>query len=161
MTNPIDIKTKAPFPGGALSNLAAYAFTLDGVACGSMEGFLQGLKVGDASEQAALCALAGGEARERGQRHDWKTSGNLYWRGATVDRLSDAYQSLLDRAYDALFEQSARFRAALAASGDASLMHSIGKDDPTETILTNEEFISRLERLRARLGGVARSATEP
>jgi hypothetical protein len=28
-----------------------------------------------------------------------------------------------------------------------------GKDYPTETILTNEEFISRLERLRARLQG--------
>ena len=31
MTNTIDIKAKAPFPGGTLSNLAPHAFTLDGV----------------------------------------------------------------------------------------------------------------------------------
>ena len=151
MANPIDIKTKAPFPGGALSNLAPHAFVLDAITCASMEGFLQGLKVADAGEQAVLCGLAGGEARERGQRHDWKTSGDLYWKGAPVDRLSDAYQVLLDRAYDALFDQSSRFRSALSASGEAPLTHSIGKDDPTETILTTDEFISRLLRLRARL----------
>ena len=151
MANPIDIKTKAPFPGGVLSNLAPHAFMLDSVACASMEGFLQGLKSADAGDQAVLCGLKGSEARERGQRYDWKTSGDLYWKGQPVDRLSDAYQRLLDRAYDALFDQSARFRAALAASGDAQLTHSIGKDDPTETILTTDEFISRLLRLRARL----------
>jgi predicted NAD-dependent protein-ADP-ribosyltransferase YbiA (DUF1768 family) len=151
MGNSIDIKAKAPFPGGALSNLAPHAFTLDGVACASMEGFLQSLKVEDAAEQQALCALAGGEARGRGQSYDWSESGTLWWRGEAVDRLSEAYQMLLDRAYEAMFAQSAKFRAALKASGEAPLVHSIGKDDPTETILTSEEFISRLARLRASL----------
>lgn len=153
MINSIDIKAKAPFPGGALSNLAPHAFTLDGVACGSMEGFLQSLKAEDAAEQRALCALSGGEARGRGQRHDWRQSGTLWWRGEPIDRLSDAYQALLDRAYEAMFAQSAKFRAALEVTGDAPLTHSIGKDDPTETILTGEEFISRLVRLRASLEG--------
>ncbi len=40
MPDILDIKTKAPLPAGALSNLAPQAFTLDGVACASMEGFL-------------------------------------------------------------------------------------------------------------------------
>lgn len=151
MTNSIDIKAKAPFPGGALSNLAPHAFKLDGVACGSMEGFLQGLKIEDVAEQEQLCGLSGGEARGRGQRHDWQQSGNLWWRGEAIDRLSDAYQALLDRAYEAMFAQSAKFRAALEATGAMPLTHSIGKDDPTETILTTEEFISRLVRLRGRL----------
>ena len=51
MTNTIDIKAKAPFPAGALSNFAAHRFELDDVICGSMEGFLQGLKVEGRVEQ--------------------------------------------------------------------------------------------------------------
>ena len=72
----------------------------------------------------------------------------LWWRGEPVDRLSDAYQALLDRAYDALFAQSKKFRVALAASGNARLIHTIGKTDPCETILTVDELCSRLERIR-------------
>jgi hypothetical protein len=116
-----------------------------------MEGFLQSLKVKDPEKQVQICALSGGEARGRGQRHIWNVDGFLYWRGEPIDRLSDAYQALLDRAYEALCAQSAKFRAALAASRDCDLKHSIGKDDPTETILTPQEFLSRLLRLRAAL----------
>jgi predicted NAD-dependent protein-ADP-ribosyltransferase YbiA (DUF1768 family) len=150
MANTIDIKAKAPFPAGALSNFAPHRFELDGVTCGSMEGFLQGLKVEDPAEQERLCALSGGEAQGRGRQHEWKTSGTLWWRGKPVDRLSDEYQALLDRAYDALFEQNKKFRDALAATGEAVLVHSIGSDDLTETILTPGEFCARLERLRGR-----------
>ena len=154
MPDTIDIKTKAPFPAGALSNLAPHGFELDGVACGSMEGFLQGLKVEDRAEQEHICALSGGEARGRGQQHKWNETGTLWWRGEPVDRLSDAYQALLDRAFEALFAQSKKFRDALAASGEAHLTHSIGKDDPCETILTTSEFCGRLERLRAQLDSI-------
>lgn len=151
MTNSIDIKAKAPFPAGALSNLAAHRFTFDGVACAAMESFLQGLKIADAAEQETFCRFEGPEARGRGRGYNWKTTGTLWWRGIGIDRLSDDYQALLDRAYEALFAQSAEFRDALAATGTAQLVHSIGKDDPTETILTTKEFISRLEALRSRL----------
>jgi predicted NAD-dependent protein-ADP-ribosyltransferase YbiA (DUF1768 family) len=151
MRNPIEIRSKAPYPAGALSNFAAHAFVLDGVACACMEAFLQSLKVEDAAEQQRVCALPGPEAQGRGRRHEWRDSGTLWWRGVAVDRLSDAYQALLDRGYEALFAQAPRFRSALAATGDAQFSHAMGKDDPCETILTAEEFIGRLERLRARL----------
>jgi predicted NAD-dependent protein-ADP-ribosyltransferase YbiA (DUF1768 family) len=151
MTNSIDIKAKAPFPAGALSNFAQHPFTFDSIACASMEGLLQSFKVEDAAEQAEICALSGGEAQGRGRRHDWSQSGTLFWRGEPFDRLSDEYQELLDRAYDALFAQSSKFRSALAATGEARLTHALGSDDPTETILTAQEFCSRLELLRARL----------
>jgi hypothetical protein len=121
ISNTIGIKGKAPFPGGALSNLAAHEFVLDGVHCGSMEGLLQSLKVKDPEAQVQMCALSGGEARGRGQRHIWNVDGFLYWRGEPIDRLSEAYQVLLDRAYEALFAQNAKFRprsqrAAIASS---------------------------------------------
>jgi len=157
MTDAIDIKSKAPYPAGELSNLARYAFVLDGIACACMEGFLQSLKIADPDKQVLMCGRRGPEARGRGRRYDWSRSGTLWWRGEPIDRLSQAYQVLLDRAYDALFEQAQAFREALAATGDAELVHTIGKDDPRTTILTREEFCGRLERLRARLreGGAA------
>jgi hypothetical protein len=109
VSDALDIKAKALCPASTLSNLGPHAFTLDGIACGSMEGFLQSLKVEARAEQEHICALAGGEARGRGQRHAWNTTGTLWWRGEPVDRLSDAYQALLDRAYEALFAQSRSF----------------------------------------------------
>ena len=78
MSEALDIKAKTPFPASALSNLAPHAFTLDGVACGSTEGFLQSLKVEARAEQEHICALAGGEVRGRGQRHAWNTTGTLW-----------------------------------------------------------------------------------
>ncbi|HEY7245266.1 MAG TPA: hypothetical protein VH678_15455 [Xanthobacteraceae bacterium] len=149
MVEILDIKAKAPYPACALSNFAPHAFTIDGVACASMEGFLQSLKIEEIAEQERVCSLAGPVAQSMGQKYDWRTTGTLWWRGEAIDRLSDAYQKLLDRAYDALFAQSNDFRAALAASRDARLIHTIGKSDPCETILTSDELCSRLARLRA------------
>jgi len=149
MTSSLDIKAKAPYPAGELSNFAAHAFTLDGVRCASMEGFLQSLKIEDLSEQERVCGLAGPAAKSTGEKHDWRRTGSLWWRGQPVDRLSEEYQALLNRAYQQLFDQSERFRKALAATGDARLMHTIGKTDPCETILTADELCTRLERLRS------------
>jgi len=149
MSSALDIKSKAPFPAGELSNFAAHTFVIDGVACASMEGFLQSLKIEDAAEQQRVCALVGEAAQKAGRHYDWVTSGTLWWRGAPIDRLSDAYQALVNRAYEALFAQSERFRAALAATGDRPLTHTIGKSDPCDTILTSEEYCTRLERIRA------------
>jgi hypothetical protein len=42
-------------------------------------------------------------------------------------------------------------RYAAIVTGDAPLTHRMGKSDPCETILTEEEFCSRLERLRRRI----------
>ena len=149
----IDIKAKAAFPAGALSNFAAHPFVFDGVACAGMEGFLQSLKTDDQSRQAEICALVGEAAQKAGRQHAWNDAGLLWWRGEAFDRLSDGYQRLLDRAYAALAEQSPGFRRALLATGDAALTHAIGQTDPCETILTADEFCGRLMDLRARLRG--------
>jgi predicted NAD-dependent protein-ADP-ribosyltransferase YbiA (DUF1768 family) len=148
MTNSLDIKAKAPYPAGELSNFAAHAFTIDGVRCASMEGFLQSLKIRDMAEQDRVCGLVGPVAKSTGEKYNWRLTGTLWWRGQPIDRLSGEYQALLDRAYQELFDQSERFRTALAATGDAQLIHTIGKTDPCETILTADELCTRLERLR-------------
>ena len=146
----IDIKAKGGFPSGALSNFAAHSFVLDGVPIASMEGFLQSLKFADPAEQAEICGLAGAEAQSRGRRKE-RSSGPLWWRATPYDRLADAYQGLLDRAFDALVAQAGKFRSALRATGSAQLVHRMGRADPCDTILTEAEFCSRLHRLRRRL----------
>jgi hypothetical protein len=43
------------------------------------------------------------------------------------------------------------FQRALLATGDATLTHSIGKKKKNETVLTTQEFTSRLHKLRNEL----------
>ena len=77
------------------------------------------------------------------------TAGILWWRGRAIDRFGPDYQALLDRAYRALFDQAPEFREALAATGAAPLVHSVGNPDPRETVLTEAELCDRLMALRA------------
>ena len=149
MTDTIDIRAKAPFPAGELSNFAPHRFMFEGVPCACMEGLLQSWKISDPTEQRHVCGFPGPHAQSVGRKYDWSVTGTLWWNGQPIDRLSDAYQALLDRAYHALFTQSEKFRAALAATGTSQLVHRLGKHDPCETILTADEFCSRLLQLRA------------
>lgn len=148
----MDIKSRLDYPAGALTNFAPYSFEIDGVKCASMEGFLQSLKTKYLFIQTEICQLVGIEAKRWGEEHDvaWKEVQKLWWQGHEYDRHSHEYQELLDRAYDALF-QNDDFRKALLATGQEILTHSIGKSDPSDTILTEEEFCSRLMKLRNKI----------
>ncbi|MGD9868404.1 MAG: hypothetical protein AB7U38_10450 [Hyphomicrobiales bacterium] len=154
---PVEIASKAAFPGGQLSNFAPHAFEIDGVPCACMEGFLQSLKFADPEMALKVCAMRGPKAKRTGRKGRWRHSQMLHWRGAAFDRHGAEYQALLDRAYDALFEQSAGFREALAATGTRPLAHSMGRSEPHQTVLTIEEFCGRLARLRSRLAKVPAS----
>ena len=150
----MDIGSNGKYPGCALSNFAAHEFTIDGVRCASMEGFLQSLTHSNPEVQKEICALVGIAAKRRGGTH-WKRHQKLYWQGKAYLRTSKEYQELLDRAYDALFENEG-FKAALRAAGDATFTHSVGKHKQGETCLTIQEFCSRLNKLRARLHSLAK-----
>lgn len=65
-----------------------------------------------------------------------------------VKRDSSEYQNILNKAYQCLFNDSRLFRMALCQTKGKTLIHSIGKDDPKETILTRKEFVNNLYRLR-------------
>lgn len=143
----MEIRSKAGFPAGSLSNFAPHPFVLDGVRCASMEGFLQSLKFASPDMQVEVCTLVGAKAKKRGAKKNWQQAQTLYWRGEPIDRHGDAYQALLDRAFDAL-ARNAGFRRALAATGSATLTHTMGRRKASETVLTRQEFTSRLHRLR-------------
>lgn len=150
----MDISSKNPYPSSALSNFAAHSFVLDGVRCASMEGFLQSLKIRDVSKQKYCCLLVGWTAKKFGANYnDWKARQKLFWKGAEIDRHSSAYQILIDRAYDAL-SQNKGFQDALKAAGSEKLTHYDGEYKDTQTVLTPDEFIKRLDWLREKLFGI-------
>ena len=144
----LDIGSVERGPGAALSNFARHPFIFRGAQVASMEALLQSLKVPSPELQAALWRLHGPRAKRAGAPFQWVEKQLLYWRGKPLDRHGPDYQALLDEAYEALFVQNEAARAALLATGDLSLTHNIGKTDPRETVLTRQEFCTRLERLR-------------
>lgn len=149
----MDIGLKKGFPESNLSNLHPHAFCFDGVECASMEGLLQSFKFEKVHIQREVCKLSGLEAKFRGKKRNkaWKRIQTLWWNGRSYNRDSREYQELLDQVYDALAQQNAAFRKALLATGNAALTHSLGKSDIRQTVLTEREFCSRLEKIRTRL----------
>jgi len=146
-TNTLDIRSNGQYPSGVLSNLCSNGFRFEGVLCGSMEGFLQSLKQQEKSKQLQICQMKGGNARKRSVT-SWQTDQIVWWKGQAYDRQSEEYQRLIRRAYQAMFEQSERFRAALIQTRGITLTHTSGETNPFKTILTSQEFCSILSELR-------------
>jgi len=143
----MDIGSGNTYPSNSLSNFAPHPFEIDGVQCNSMEGFLQSLKFESKEMQEYVCTLVGYAAKKKGRNKNWKQSQTLYWRGEAIKRDSQEYQDLLDRAYAELYKNT-KFKAALEASANSVLTHSMGKSKESETVLTTREFCSRLTKLR-------------
>ena len=146
----MDIGSGSGYPESALSNFAPHPFVIDEVECASMEGFLQSLKFQNQDMQREVCKLVGKQAKFKGKKKKWYRTQTLYWQGKEYKRNSEEYQKLLDRAFDALSTNDG-FRRALLATKNATLEHSIGKKKIEETVLTRQEFCSRLTRIRDRL----------
>lgn len=148
----IDIYSKGEYPANELSNFAYHPFVLDDVTISSMEGFLQSLKYMSPKKQKDICLLSGKEAKRAGRwKLFWKISQTVFWQGEEIHLLSDELQTLIERAYDAMFEQNEGFRQALVDTENEQLVHTMGKTRADQTILTQHRFISNLERLRHKI----------
>ena len=137
-------------PSSNLSNFSPHGFVVDGVECASMEGFLQSLKFQDPEMQKHVCTLVGKATKFKGKKKKWWKTQTLYWQGEAIPRDSERYQELLDKAFNALAENSS-FKRALLATQNATLTHNMGKKKTSETVLTKNEFTSRLTAIRTRL----------
>ena len=148
----IDITSGGTYPGSALSNFASHAFVFDDVECASMEGLLQAFKFESPDEQIIVCGFTGITAKKYGKKKGaiWKNTQTLYWKEQSYTRDSPEYQQLLDCAYKALAKNKS-FRIALKKTRRHILVHTIGKKDPRDTVLTEQEFCSRLEKLRSQI----------
>lgn len=150
MENIMDIGSGKEYPSNALSNFSPHPFVFDGVEVASMEGLLQSFKFKNFEIQKEVCKLVGKAAKFKGKPKKWFIEQKLYWNNVEYDRHSKEYQELLDKAYDAL-SQNTSFQKALLATNKSTLTHEIGKSKESETILTKREFISRLYKIRERL----------
>lgn len=144
----MDIGSKTGYPASSLSNFAGHRFTIDDIECYSMEGFLQSLKFKNVEMQKEVCKLIGKMAKFKGKPKKWFRTQTLHWENKDIKRDSIEYQILLDKAFQAMYDQSESFRKALTASGNSTLTHSMGKNKINETVLTNSEFCGRLHKLR-------------
>lgn len=147
--NTLDIRSNGLYPSNVLSNLCSNGFRFEGMVCGSMEGFLQSLKRKELDKQRQICSMRGGNARKMSVT-SWQTDQIVWWKGQAIDRQSDDYQQLIRRAYQALFEQNERFRAALMQTRGITLVHTSGEENPFKTILTPSEFCGILTEMRDR-----------
>lgn len=147
--NLIDIAYKGVGISRVLSNLFPYDFEFSGISCASMEGFLRSLVESDVEIQKEICKLSGPNAyTTKFSLRDWREDQTLYWRGEAFSRESDAYTSLISKAYDSLFHGNCLFKKFLLSTKDAILIHSIGYSDKKGSLLTTIEYISQLYRLR-------------
>ena len=78
----------------------------------------------------------------------WQTDQIVWWKGQAIDRQSEWYQKLIRRAYQAMFEQNERFRAALMQTRGITLVHTSGEPSSYKTILTPDEFCGILMDMR-------------
>ena len=147
VTNTLDIRSNGLYPSNVLSKLCSNGFRLDGILCGSMEGFLQSLKHKEKDKQLQICSMKGGNARKHSVT-SWQTDQIVWWKGQAIDRQSEEYQKLLRRAYQAMFDQSERFRSALMSTRGITLIHSSGVKNPFKTIITEQEFCQILTEMR-------------
>lgn len=146
----MDIGSGTGYPTANLSNFHPHAFVFDGVECASMEGLLQSFKFKNPEMQREVCKLVGKQAKFKGKKKKWFKTQTLFWQGQEFQRESAEYQELLDRAFEALSKNTS-FQKALLATGDSPLTHNIGKIKENETVLTRQEFCSRLMKIRERL----------
>ena len=148
-TNTLDIRSNGLYPSNVLSNMCSNGFRFDGMVCGSMEGFLQSLKRKELDKQRQICSMRGGNARKMSVT-SWQTDQIVWWKGQAIDRQSEEYQRLIRRAYQSMFEQSERFRAALMQTRGITLVHTSGELSSYKTILTPSELCGILTDLRDR-----------
>lgn len=146
-----DICYKFNYPFNVLCNFTPTQFEHNGIKINSMEGFLQALKVKDEKTQKKICTLPGFLAKKVGNY--LKRTGKfdrvtLYWQGKEYSRNGQEIQQVIDDAYKSKYAHDSLFRHVLSDSKGKTLTHKIGKSDPVETVLTEEEFITHLDNLR-------------
>ena len=146
----VDISSDGRYPGAMLSNFTPYEFTFRGKRFLSMESLLQGLKFETVETQNGVFERVGVKAKLRGKKRKWYLDQTLYWQGTPMKRDSEEYKNIVCEAFYALAE-NIDFQKTLLATGNKHLYHTMGKSDPTRTILTEDEFCEILTNLRKKL----------
>ena len=134
----------------ALSNLYPIAFKFRGKKVNSIEGVLQGIKYKDKKMQNLILKYSGLDAyhtRAANTNDFWGNDGFLYWQGRPIKRGSNDYQVFLDELYLSA-SKNPIYKKSLLSTGDLYLLHHIGGEDVSLTVLTRYEYEVRVNSLR-------------
>ena len=156
----INIISTSDGPEAILSNFAHTPFCVDGIACGSVEGFIQGLKENGAEKRTRICQKHGFEAKRAGTRKrnkKVKESGTVWWQDRVITFKSEEYYALIERAIRAKFELNEAARDVLRNTAGADLTHETGKPEASGTSFPKEKFLSILKKIRAELLGMEKA----
>lgn len=126
---PINITQNSDEQFVAISNLYPARFTLDGESYGSVEGFWQSLKCDSPERRREIAMLSGVKAKKGGGGSP--RSASFAYQGETIATGTHAHWALMERACMAKFEQDARARRALLATGNRPLTHKVRGDSRT------------------------------
>jgi predicted NAD-dependent protein-ADP-ribosyltransferase YbiA (DUF1768 family) len=132
--------------GRAMSNLSHHPFVLDGVWCGSVEGFIQGIKFApDDPRRGATLKLQGVPA--------WKMrtqaqGGFIWWNGEQIAYRSQKHSELIRRAIEAKFAQNLDAFEALLATRGLTIIHETGHLESPTTTLTAVAYCAILTTIR-------------
>lgn len=150
--NKLDIVYGNPWPANLLSNMWPHEFEIGGLSYTCMEAFIQSLKFQNEEDARRISKLYNFEARKEGQKgNGWKKDQILYWNGIELERESQNYNDIVYCAFEHLYDQNFLFRLGLKLTGTVGFDHSVGLDDPKNTVLTRQEFADFLYRLREKL----------
>ena len=133
-----------------LSNLYPIRFKFRGKWANSIEGVLQEIKHQDKKLQNLIFKYSGLDAyHTRGSNtlDFWGNDGILYWQGKPIKRNSEEYQIFLDELYLSVIKNPL-YKKCLLSTQDKYLLHHIGGENVSETVLTRYEYEQRLNALR-------------
>lgn len=136
----------------ALSNLFPYTFYFKNKKVFSIESVLQGLKYKNKKEQDFALMYFGLDSNtiKICSSYDWTKTGILYWQGREIVRSSKEYDDFVEELYISAL-QNPLYRNVLKKIDKPYILHSIGVEEKSKTVLTRYEFEYMLNSLRAYL----------
>ena len=124
-------------------------FIFQGNEVASVASFITGLRVKEPEIQKRVLLLSQDNLKYVSKyTNPTYAIRELHWNGKTFKRDSNEYKELLNRAYKARYNADFKFREALRITKGYELVHTKGKSDINETVLTESEFIEQLNKLK-------------
>lgn len=120
---------------------------------GSIEGFLQGLKISNPVQQKEVFLLSGKEAKHAVKDVELDPDGGIFFLGKRFDRCSLPHRALIEFSIWRKCFEDETSREALLWTGSATITRNLGKFDakPGKTTLPKQVFTRMLTEIREAL----------
>lgn len=132
--------------GRIMSNLSHHPFVLDGVWCGSVEGFIQGIKLPPEDPRREETLKLQGVSAWKMRMH---AKGEfVWWNGEQIPYRSAKHADIIRRAIEAKFAQNPDALEALKATRGLKIVHETGQPESPTTTLNAVTYCAILTEIR-------------